>query len=148
MNRDFVEMLSALSEAGAEFLLVGAHALAAHGHPRATGDLDLWVRADAANARRVLQALGRFGSPLFDLSEADLAREGTVFQIGVPPARIDLLTSVSGVRFEEAWPRRTTVTLAGVAVGVIGREDLIRNKRATGRAQDLLDAERLERDAG
>lgn len=148
MNRDFVEMLSALSEAGAEFLLVGAHALAAHGHPRATGDLDLWVRADAANARRVLQALGRFGSPLFDLSEADLAREGTVFQIGVPPTRIDLLTSVSGVRFEEAWPRRTTVTLAGVAVGVIGREDLIRNKRATGRAQDLLDAERLERDAG
>ncbi len=148
MNRDFVEMLSALSEAGAEFLLVGAHALAAHGHPRATGDLDLWVRADAANARRVLQALGRFGSPLFDLSEADLAREGTVFQIGLPPARIDLLTSVSGVRFEEAWPRRTTVTLAGVAVGVIGREDLIRNKRATGRAQDLLDAERLERDAG
>lgn len=146
MNRDFVEMLSALSEAGAEYLVVGAHALAAHGHPRATGDLDLWVRADAANARRVLDALGRFGSPLLDLSEADLAREGTVFQIGVPPVRVDILTSVSGVTFDEAWPRRTTVALAGLEVGVIGREDLIRNKRATGRAQDLLDAARLEGD--
>ena len=146
MNRDFVEMLSALSEAGAEFLVVGAHALAAHGYPRATGDLDLWVRADAANASRVLAALRRFGSPLFDLSADDLSREGNVFQIGVPPVRIDILTSVSGVTFEEAWPRRTTVTLEGIAVGVIGREDLVRNKRATGRPQDLLDANRLERE--
>lgn len=145
MNRDFVEMLSALSEAGAEFLVVGAHALAAHGYPRATGDLDLWVRADAANALRVLAGLRRFGSPLFDLSADDLSREGTVFQIGVPPVRIDILTSVSGVTFEEAWPRRATVTLEGIAVGVIGREDLVRNKRATGRPQDLLDATRLER---
>lgn len=148
MNRDFVEMSSALSEAGAEFLVVDAHALAAHGYPRATGDLDIWVRAGEANGRRVLEALRRFGAPLFDLTIEDLSRPGTVFQIGVPPVRIDLLTGVSGVSFEEAWPRRLVVTVEGLEVGVIGRDDLVRNKRATGRPPDLVDAERLERDRG
>ena len=145
MNPDFVEMLSELSAAGAEFLVVGAHALAAHGLPRATGDLDIWVRADGENAPRVLEALQRFGAPLFDLSLDDLSKPGTVFQIGTAPARIDILTGVSGLMFEEAWPRRTTVRIGDLSVGVIGREDLIRNKRATGRPQDLVDAERLER---
>ncbi len=145
MNPDFVEMLSELSASGAEFLVVGAHALAAHGYPRATGDLDIWIRADAANAPRVLEALRRFGAPLFDLTLEDLSKTGTVFQIGTAPARIDILTGVSGLTFEEAWPRRTEVTLGPLSVAVIGREDLIRNKRATGRPQDLLDAERLER---
>jgi hypothetical protein len=145
MNPDFVEMLSELSASGAEFLVVGAHALAAHGLPRATGDLDIWVRADAVNAPRVLEALGRFGAPLFDLSLDDLSKAGTIFQIGTAPARIDILTGVSGLSFEEAWPRRTTVRIGQVSVAVIGREDLIRNKRATGRPQDLVDADRLER---
>ncbi|MBA3885018.1 MAG: hypothetical protein H0X67_04710 [Acidobacteria bacterium] len=90
MNRDFVEMLSALSAAGVKFLIVGAHALAAHGAPRATGDLDIWVQATAENAARVLTALRQFGAPLLDLSEADLCAEDTVFQIGVPPSRIDI----------------------------------------------------------
>jgi len=146
MNPDFVEMLSELSASGAEFLVVGAHALAAHGLPRATGDLDIWVRADAANAPRVLEALRRFGAPLFDLSLDDLSKAGTVFQIGTAPARIDILTGVSGLSLEEAWPRRTTVKIGELSVAVIGREDLIRNKRATGRPQDLVDAERLDRD--
>jgi len=145
MNPDFVEMLSELSASGAEFLVVGAHALAAHGYPRATGDLDIWVRADTENAPRVLEALRRFGAPLFDLSVEDLARPGTVFQIGTAPARIDILTGVSGLTFEQAWPRRTSVRLGGLSVGVIGREDLIRNKRATGRPQDLVDADNLDR---
>jgi len=145
MNPDFVEMLSELSAAGAEFLVVGAHALAAHGCPRATGKLDIWVRADATNAPRVLEALKRFGAPLFDLTLEDLSKPGTVFQIGTAPARIDILTGVSGISFEEAWPRRTTVNVGPLSVGVIGREDLIRNKRATGRPQDLVDADRLER---
>ena len=144
MNPDFVEMLSELSASGADFLVVGAHALAAHGHPRATGDLDVWVRADPENAPRVLEALRRFGAPLFDLSVEDLSRPGTVFQIGTAPARIDILTGVSGLTFEQAWPRRTTVKLGELSVGVIGREDLIRNKRATGRPQDLVDAAVLE----
>jgi len=144
MNPDFVEMLSELSASGADFLVVGAHALAAHGHPRATGDLDVWVRADPENAPRVLEALRRFGAPLFDLSVEDLSRPGTVFQIGTAPARIDILTGVSGLTFEQAWPRRTTVKLGELSVGVIGREDLIRNKRATGRPQVLVDAAALE----
>jgi hypothetical protein len=145
MNPDFVEMLSELSAGGAEFLVVGAHALAAHGLPRATGDLDIWVRADERNAPRVLEALRRFGAPLFDLSLDDLSKPGTVFQIGTAPARIDILTGVSGLSFAEAWPRRTTVRIGDLSVAVIGREDLIRNKRATGRPQDLVDADRLER---
>jgi len=143
MERDFVEMLSVLNAAGAEYLVVGAHALAAHGVPRATGDLDIWVRATPDNARRVIGALREFGAPLFDLSVEDLSRPETVFQIGVVPVRIDLLTSISGVGFEEAWARRLPGTIEGVAFGVIGREDLLRNKRVTGRPRDLLDAETL-----
>jgi hypothetical protein len=103
LNRDFVEMLSALCEAGAEFLIVGAHALAVHGTPRATGDLDIWVRPAGDNAARVMSALRKFGAPLFDLSEEDLSHPGIVFQIGLPPARIGLLTQISGVQFEDAW---------------------------------------------
>ena len=143
MERDFVEMLSALNAAGAEYLVVGAHALAAHGLPRATGDLDLWVRATPQNASRVLEALRAFGAPLFDLTVEDLSRPETVFQIGVVPVRIDLLTSIHGVEFDEAWAGRIEVSIEGVPFGVIGRSELLRNKRATGRPKDLLDAETL-----
>ena len=96
MNRDFVEMLSELSAAGVDFLIVGAHALATHGVPRATGDLDIWVRPSRDNAARVLQALERFGAPLFDLTIDDLTRHDTVFQIGLPPSRIDILSGITG----------------------------------------------------
>ena len=144
MERDFVEMLSALDAAGAEFLVVGAHALAAHGVPRATGDLDIWVRATPENAHRVLEALRAFGASLFDLTAEDLSRPETVFQIGVAPVRIDLLTSISGVGFEEAWTGRLPVRVEGIDVAVIGRAELIRNKLATGRPKDLLDVETLE----
>jgi hypothetical protein len=144
VNRDFAEMLSALSEAGAEFLVVGAHALAAHGIPRATGDLDVWVKPTRANAERVLAALAVFGAPLGDLTLDDLTKPDTVFQIGVVPCRVDILTGLSGVEFEEAWPRRIVLDLDGTQVPVIGREDLVRNKRATGRPRDLADIERLD----
>lgn len=144
MNRDFVEMLSALCEAGVEFIVVGAHALAAHGIPRATGDLDIWVRPTATNADRVLAALKRFGSPLFDLSAADLTKPDTVFQIGLPPSRIDVLTGITGVSFDEAWPRRMHVRIGGLDVSFLSREDFIANKRAVGRAQDLADIARLQ----
>jgi len=143
MNRDFVEMLSALVEAGAEFLIVGAHALAAHGAPRATGDLDIWVRAAPENAVRVLAALEKFGAPLFDLTREDLSRPGVVFQIGVPPSRIDLMTSITGVEFEQAWSERLTVPIDDIAAPVLGRKELIANKRAVGRPRDLADLERL-----
>ena len=144
MNRDFVEMLSALVEARAEFLVVGAHALAAHGVPRATGDLDIWVRPETGNADRVLAALRAFGAPQFDLTQEDLLRAGTVFQIGVPPSRIDILTSISGVSFDQAWPKRTTVLIDTLEVPVLGKEDFIANKRAVGRPKDLSDLNLLE----
>lgn len=143
MNRDFVEMLSALSAAGVKFLIVGAHALAAHGAPRATGDLDIWVRPTRDNAARVLAALQSFGAPLFDLTVDDLCASDTVFQIGLPPSRIDILSGISGVEFDAAWPRRIEVEIGGMRVGTLGREDFIANKRAAGRPKDLLDIELL-----
>lgn len=144
MNRDFVEMLSALFEAGAEFLVVGAHALAVHGTARATGDLDIWVRASPENGQRVLAALRAFGAPLFDLTLEDLSQPGIVFQMGLPPARIDLLTGISGVTFDEAWPTRLTAAVSGMEVPFIGRAELIRNKRAAARPKDLADVAALE----
>lgn len=136
-------MLSALSAAGAEFLVVGAHALAAHGVPRATGDLDLWVRASAENAERVWEALEQFGAPLHDLTIDDLSRPDVVFQIGVVPQRIDLLTSITGVTFDDAWKNRVHVEIGELEVPVLGRSELVRNKRAVGRARDLADIEEL-----
>ncbi|HEY6141093.1 MAG TPA: hypothetical protein VI670_25330 [Thermoanaerobaculia bacterium] len=140
MNRNFVEMLCALSDAGAEYLVVGAYALAAHGHPRATDDLDIWVRASAENAPRVRRAIEVFGMPVEKISVEELAATGLVLQFGFPPERIDLMTSVNGVLFDEAWPRRITVNVEGREHPVIGKEDFIRNKRAAGRPQDLIDA--------
>jgi predicted nucleotidyltransferase len=145
LNPDYRDMLSALSDEGVEFLLVGAFALAAHGVPRATGDIDIWVRATEDNARRVWRALAQFGAPTHDLTTADLATPDIVFQIGVAPRRIDILTAIDGVTFDEAWRRRVTIELDGVVVPVIGREDLIRNKRASGRPKDVADLDWLDR---
>jgi hypothetical protein len=144
MNRDFVEMLAALSDAAADFLVVGAHALAAHGIPRATGDLDIWIRPTPDNADRVWAALERFGAPLDELSPDDLSSPDIVFQIGVSPNRIDLLTSITAVTFEEAWRNRIQVRVADQDVPTIGREDFIRNKRAVGRPRDLADVADIE----
>ena len=143
MSRDFVEMLFALCDGGVEFLVVGAHALAVHARPRATGDLDIWVRPTPENAQRVLDALGRFGASVAGLQPEDLTQPDQVYQIGVVPNRIDILTSLSGVSFDEAWPRRVDVQIESRPVPVIGRDDLIRNKEATGRTQDRADLEIL-----
>jgi len=145
VNRDFVDLLSAFAAREVEYLVVGAHALAAHGHVRATKDLDVWIRPTPANAAKAFQALGDFGAPLFDLDEADLATPGTVFQIGVAPVRIDVLTSIDGVDFDAAWSERVTTRVGGVPATVLSRRHLIQNKRASGRLQDLADVERLER---
>jgi hypothetical protein len=144
VNDDFAEILSALSAAGADFLLVGAHALAVHGFVRATGDLDIWVRPSPENAQRVWSALVQFGAPLDRISPEELAQPDLVFQIGLPPRRIDLLTSITAVEFEEAWQQRVLVQFGGVDVPVIDRNTLIRNKLATGRSRDLADAEDLQ----
>jgi hypothetical protein len=145
MNRDFAEMLDALSAAGAEFLIVGAHALAAHGRPRATGDLDIWVRPTAENARLVWRALVDFGAPLHELSLDDLSTPGVVFQIGIAPARIDILTSATGLEFETAWSRRQIIEVEERKLPFLSREDLIRNKAAVGRPRDLADIDDLQK---
>src|SRR5712691_8638882 len=144
MNPDFKELLLAFNAHGVEYLVVGAHALAVYGYVRATKDLDVWVRPDPENAERVLTALSAFGAPLGDLNKDDLSKAGTNFQIGVPPLRIDLITAIDGVDFEEAWPDRFTTTFGGVPVFVISRHHLITNKRTAARVQDLADVERLE----
>lgn len=145
MNPDFRDLLRAFCDAEVRFLVVGAYALAAHAEPRATGDLDLWIEPTGENAARAYAALRRFGAPLHELSEQDLATPGVVFQIGLPPRRIDILTSITGVAFTEAWPGRIEVPYGDVPCAVIGREALIENKRRLGRARDLADLELLER---
>jgi hypothetical protein len=144
LNEDYKEMLQALAAERARFLLIGAYALAAHGHPRATMDIDLWVAPTRENAEAVLRALRRFGAPLHDLTREDLERDDTVFQIGVAPRRIDIMTGVSGLRFDEAFARAIPVRIEGLEVFVPSVADLIRNKRATGRTKDLADVEALE----
>lgn len=144
MNPHFRDMLSALCAEGVEFLVVGAYALAAHGIPRATGDIDIWIRPTAENAQRVWRALKRFRAPLFDLTVEDLQTPEMVFQIGAAPQRIDILTSIDAVEFDEAWRNRKETEVAGQKLAVLGREDLIRNKRAIGRPKDLADVAWLE----
>lgn len=143
MNQDFVDLLSALNAAEARFLVVGAFAVTFHSKPRATGDLDLWVEPGEENAARVVGALTSFGAPLRDIQERDFAAPDQVFQIGVPPRRIDLLTSLTGLTFSQAWETRAPGRLAGVDVFFIGRDALIRNKTAVGRPQDLADVQQL-----
>jgi len=145
LNKDFRDILALLQDEGAVFLIVGAHALAVHGYLRATGDLDLWIRPDPENAERVWRALLRFGAPVeaLNLSQADLEKPGIVFQIGLPPRRIDILTEISGVDFDEAWPNRVTQTVDGLEAPFLGREALLRNKQESGRDKDLADLRAL-----
>ena len=145
-NQDFRDLFAALNAEAVDYLVVGGHALAAHGHVRATKDIDVWVRCDAINAARTHRALHAFGAPVGDLTIEDLATPGIVFQIGVPPIRIDILTAISGVNFEDAWDARVASTYDDQAIHVLSREHLIQNKRAAGRLQDLADVERLEKD--
>jgi hypothetical protein len=126
------------------FLIVGAYALAVHGRPRATGDLDIWIDATPQNAGRVIAALAEFGAPMEQISEDDFARPGIVYQLGVAPGRIDILTQLTDLTFEEAWTDRIQHRLGDVLANIIGRQAFVRNKRATGRLKDLGDIESLE----
>jgi hypothetical protein len=144
-NQDFKDLFVELNAHGVEFLIVGAHALAAHGHVRATKDLDVWVRPDRQNAPRVMRALSAFGAPTEGVTENDFGEPGITFQIGVEPVRIDIITAVDGLTFEPAWQNRVASEYGGEPVFVVSREDLIKNKRASGRPQDLADVAALER---
>ena len=145
MIDDFRDVLREFVAHQVVFLIVGAHALAVHGIPRATGDLDVLVQANSGNAARVLAALASFGAPLDELgiSLDDFVRPDVVAQLGLPPYRIDILTSISGVAFDSAWEDRVEGTVAGVEVPVLGRASLRKNKRASGRPQDLADLQAM-----
>jgi hypothetical protein len=144
LNPDFRDLLSAFIDASVEFLVVGGYAMAAHRLPRATKDLDVWVRPSPENARCVLRALDAFGAPRHGLTETDLQTAGTIYQIGVPPNRVDIITEVEGVGFDDAWGDRREVEIEGLRIPVIGRAHLILNKRTVRRPQDLVDADLLE----
>jgi hypothetical protein len=144
-NPDFRDLFVALSDAGAEYLVVGAHAVMFYTEPRSTKDIDVWVRPDADNGARVYRALAAFGAPLYDVTPDDFSVPGTIFQIGVAPNRIDVITSIDAVDFEEAWSTRVATAYGGAPIHLLSRDLLLRNKKAVNRLQDQLDVERLER---
>lgn len=144
LNNDYKDILLALSAEKADYILVGAYALAMHGYPRATMDIDLWVKPSPENAEAVLRALKRFGAPLHGLTKENLLSDDIVFQIGVAPKRIDILTGVSGLRFDDASARSIQVSVEGISLRILSIDDMIQNKKASGRLKDLADAEVLE----
>jgi predicted nucleotidyltransferase len=143
LNNDYKEMLQCLSGENVKFLLVGAYALAVHGFPRATKDIDFFVWATPENAANLMRALAKFGAPMDGVAESAFSSEGVIFQIGNSPRRIDI-TAIDGIKFDQAYANRTIFTIEGVQIPVISLEDLIANKRASGRKQDLADLEKLE----
>lgn len=144
LAKDLSEFIGLLNSAGVEYVIVGAHALGFHGRPRFTGDIDILLRPDEANAARVVAALEQFGFSSLGLTATDFTRPNQVVQLGHPPNRIDLLTSITGVDFASAWGTRVAGTLGDLPVYFLGKSELIANKRATGRLQDLADAESLD----
>ncbi|GHV40776.1 hypothetical protein AGMMS49546_15340 [Spirochaetia bacterium] len=144
LNSDYNDILQSFIAEKVKFLLVGAYALAAHGYPRTTMDIDFWIKPDAENAEAVFRALKHFGAPTGDISLSDLQTADMVFQIGVAPRRIDIITSVDGLTFDKAYARSAPVEIDGITVQVLSVEDMIINKRATGRTKDIADAEMLE----
>ena len=145
VNPDFRDLFATLNGAGAEYLVIGAHALAVHGAPRFTKDLDILVRCTEANAQKVWRALEEFGAPLGSLRTVDLYTPGLMFQMGIAPNRIDILTSADGIEFRTAWSSRIEGRYGDQPIWILGRSDLITNKAATGRPQDLADIEALRR---
>ena len=144
LNKDFKEFIELLNSTGVEYLIVGGYALAALGHPRYTGDIDIWVNPTPANAARLMNALGQFGFGGLGLAERDFLEPDAVVQLGYPPARIDLLTSIDGVKFNDCLARKTSVVVSGIELPIIGLADFRANKLASGRAQDLADLEALD----
>lgn len=143
LSKDFSEFVELLNSAGVEYMLVGGYALAAHGHPRYTGDIDFWVRVSDENLDKLLGALDRFGFGSLGLKKEDFLTPGAVVQLGYPPARIDLIAAIDGVDFGDCYPRRVVSRVGHLDIPVIGVEDLKANKKASGRAKDLADLESL-----
>ncbi|MEW5853809.1 MAG: nucleotidyl transferase AbiEii/AbiGii toxin family protein [Myxococcota bacterium] len=145
LKKDFREFIQLFHSMGVEYVLVGGYAVACHGFPRFTGDIDFFVRSTRHNAERIKRALDAFGFADTGLTLKDISSPGTIVQLGIPPNRIDIITEIDGVTFDEAWATRQTVNLGGVDVQVVSADVLLKNKRASGRPKDLLDVVELEK---
>ena len=145
MNSDFNDLLKLMDQFQVRFLVVGGYAVIRHTEPRFTKDLDLWIEATAENAERCFRALASFGAPLAGLGPLDFTQQGYIYQMGVPPFRVDILMSLRGLSFEQAWQRRDVETIDGVSIPFLSKDDLIESKLAAGRPQDLLDVESLRK---
>lgn len=145
VNSDFTDLLKLFNDNSVKYLIIGGYAVIQYAEPRYTKDLDLWISTDTINAASVYAALKAFGAPLAGLTEKDFAAEGYVYQMGIPPMRVDILMGIPGLEFEQAWERRVEIDFDGLLAPFISREDLIIAKRASGRPQDLIDADTLAR---
>ena len=144
LTQDFKEFVELLIKNKVEYLIVGGYAVGIHGHPRYTGDLDIWLNQTPENAKLILKCLNDFGFSSFGLKEEDFTKPGNVIQLGYPPLRIDLLTEIDGVTFSESYKTKKVVEIDGLLVNFIGYNDLIQNKKATGRSRDIDDIENLK----
>lgn len=147
LNEDYKEILQILLNNKVRFLVVGAYAMAVHGYPRATGDFDIWVEAASDNSQKVYKSLLEFGAPLSDIEEEVFAEKGIIFQIGVAPRRIDIITCIDGIEFEEAYQNKKEIKIESLKVPFLSKPSLIKNKKATGREKDKLDIEYLQKNA-
>lgn len=145
LNKDYKDMLQILLDNEVKFLIVGAYALAVYGYPRATGDFDIWVEINEENSKKILSSLSSFGTPISDLTERTFMEKGIIFQIGVAPCRIDLITHIDGVDFADAYSSREKIDIEGLTLPFISKENLIKNKKSTGRDKDLVDVKHLEK---
>ncbi|MBN2483635.1 MAG: hypothetical protein JXD21_05500 [Candidatus Omnitrophica bacterium] len=144
-NEDYKEILQILLHNKVRFLVVGAYAMGAYGYPRATGDFDIWVEASRENSEKIYKSLSEFGAPLSEITQDTFSEEGIIFQIGVAPRRIDIITHIDGVDFKEAYDSKENIPIEGLSVPFLSKENLIKNKEATGREKDKLDADHLRK---
>lgn len=144
LNKDYKEMLQLLLSHEVKFLVVGAYAMSAYGYPRATGDIDIWVESSPDNSARVYQTLLDFKAPTFQVEEMTFTRPGVIFQIGLPPRRIDIITKIDGVDFKKAYPKRKNIAVENLRIPFLSKADLIKNKSSTGRDKDKLDVKYLK----
>ncbi|NOR46314.1 MAG: hypothetical protein GQ534_12070 [Candidatus Delongbacteria bacterium] len=145
LNSDYKEMLLILSEEKVKFLIVGAFALGSYGYPRATGDIDIWVEASSENAKKIIKSLAKFGAPMSDIKAEDFEKQGIIYQIGVVPRRIDIITEIDGVDFDIAYLNKKIVNIQDISVPILSYDDLIKNKESTGREKDVLDVKMLKK---
>ena len=145
LNKDYKEMLQILLNNEVRFLIVGAYAMGAYGYPRATGDFDIWVEASMENSKKIYRSISEFGAPVSDIAENTFTEKGIIFQIGVAPRRIDIITHIDGVNFQEAHKSRENIEIENLNLPFISKENLIKNKQSTGREKDKLDADYLKK---